>query len=65
MEYCPANSSLADYWVNHGFGLCFFTTLSSASVGIFIFVLGLIQLQFYRKYATRLQQGELIINCWR
>ena len=62
MEYCPPNSTLSDYWVNHGFGLCFFTTLSSASVGLVILVLGFVQLWFYRKYATRMNDGTKCVH---
>lgn len=62
MRYCPPNSTLSDYWIHHGFGLCFFTTLSTSLVGLVVLALGLIQLQFYRKYSTRLDARILPHN---
>ena len=50
-------STLSDYWIDHGFGLCFFTTLSTSLVGLVILVLGLVQLQFYRP-----SEGEIMEN---
>lgn len=58
MLFCRPNETLNEPWVNHGISTCFAHTLGSSVVGGFILIFGLIQLQFYRKYATRVRAGK-------
>ncbi len=30
MLYCPPNVSLSEVWVNHGFSVCFYETVTSS-----------------------------------
>ena len=57
MLYCPPNVTLSDVWVNHGFSICFFDTVTASVVGGFILIFGLVQLRLYKRYATRLENG--------
>lgn len=62
MLFCRPNETLNVPWIDHGFSICFIHTLGSSVVGGFILLFGLIQLQFYRKYATRVRSNVLPRN---
>lgn len=53
MRYCPENITLSDIWIKHGVSICFLETVTSALTAGFILIFGLVQLGFYRRYATR------------
>ncbi len=37
MLYCPPNATLADVWINHGFSVCFFETVTSSKTYLLLF----------------------------
>ncbi len=54
MRYCPPNITISDIWLNHGVSPCFLETVTSSIVAGFILIFGIVELLFYRKYATRI-----------
>lgn len=54
MEFCPPNSTLTFNWINHGLSECFMDTVTQSVISGFILLFGIIQLYFYRKYATQI-----------
>ena len=54
MRYCPPNITIHDIWIHHGVSTCFLETVTSSIVGLFILIFGIIQLVFYRRFATRI-----------
>ena len=55
MRYCPPNITIHDIWIHHGVSTCFLETVTSSIVGLFILIFGIIQLVFYRRFATRIE----------
>ena len=54
MRFCPPNITLSDIWINHGVSTCFLETVTSSIVASFILIFGIVELVFYRKYGTRI-----------
>lgn len=60
LEYCPANVTIFDIWIDHGLSHCFLDTVTSTSISVFVLLFGTIQLLMYRRYATRIEDSTQI-----
>lgn len=64
MLYCPPNTTFSEVWVNHGFNVCFYNTVTTSIVSCFIFVFGLIQFRLYWRYSTLLDDAVVLPKNW-
>lgn len=62
--FCPPNVTMSHFWIDGGFTQCFMDTITSSVCCGFLLIFGTVQLFMYRKYATRLNQANIVkVNC--
>uniref|UniRef100_U5EX21 ATP-binding cassette sub-family B member 6 n=1 Tax=Corethrella appendiculata TaxID=1370023 RepID=U5EX21_9DIPT len=59
MQYCPTETPINIFWINHGVPECFMDTVSSSVTAGFLLIFGLFQLFIYRKHATEISRGQI------
>ena len=55
MRYCPPNITIHDIWIGHGVSTCFLETVTSSIVALYILIFGCVQLIFYKRFSTRIE----------
>lgn len=63
MQFCYNDTSWTDVWVKKGLNRCFFESLSSGVLLVFIFLCGIMQCIMYSRYATKVDK-KLIHQSW-
>ena len=55
MRYCPPNITIHDIWIGDGISTCFLETITSSIVALYIMIFGCVQLIFYKRFSTRIE----------
>ena len=59
ISYCGNASSLSVIWIEEGLSPCFYYTVSSALLAGIIILFGIVQLYFYYKHGSRLEDNRI------
>ncbi len=60
IAYCPPNVTLSEIWTNNGISHCFVDTVSTSVIAGLLLIFGSLQLFIYRRYATRIEDDQII-----
>lgn len=56
MQYCEADVKIWDVWVDRGISHCFLDTASSSLLGLWLVLLGIVELVQYGRHGTALDE---------